>query len=116
MLVVILDTTIFPSLPSVILRKSLVKKLMIDLFNIVLHQNDILIGAGSINVFCNEFSVIMTDTSFTDTSTDSSLDVITLFPNASAIRRVLFVISFYGVSTHAFVTFAKVTQRYFCHS
>ena len=115
-LIIVFDTSVFPRLPRIVLDESLIKKFVIDLFNIVLHQNDILIGAGSINVICDEFSVIVTYASFPEASADSSLYVITLLPNVSAIRRKKLFLGFIGVSTHAFVTFAKVTQRCFCHS
>ena len=113
MLIVVFDASVFTSLPRVVFRKSFVEKLVIDLFNIVLHQNYILIGAGSIDILSDEFSVIVTNAPFPDASADSLLDVITLLSNASAIRREKTSLWFVGVSTHAFVTFAKVTQRCF---
>ena len=116
MLVVIFDTAVFPRLPRIVLDESLIKKFVIDLFNIVLYQHNIVRRSCRIDILCDELSVIVTDTAFPDTSADSSLYVITLLPNVSAIRRKNLFLGFIGVSTHAFVTFAKVTQRCFCHS
>ena len=87
MLVVVFYAAVFSCLAGVVLSKCLVKKLVIDLLNIVLHQHNIVRRSCRIDILCDELSVIVINAAFAYASADSSLDVITLLPNASALRR-----------------------------